>query len=226
MSPAGGDPDDPSLPGPGTPNPFSREGATAGGSTPTDPTPTGPPPVAPTTAGWPGYPPAGPEPGPRDDTTGWPGPPQPDIQQGYRPAPSPGPYPPAEVAPYGPTASYDPTNPYVSNPDVPNPYGSNPYAPSPFAPSAYGLGSPYGVAPQHPQAVTALVLGIVGLVVCPPVGIAGIVTGLRVRRDCDAQPGQFTGRGLGTAGLVLGIVSIVVMIFWIVVVAGVFAADY
>jgi hypothetical protein len=82
------------------------------------------------------------------------------------------------------------------------------------------------VAPQHPQAVTALVLGIVGLVVCPPVGIGGIVVGQRVRRDSDSSPGQFTGRGMGTAGLVLGIVSIVAMVFWIVLFGGLLASGY
>lgn len=63
--------------------------------------------------------------------------------------------------------------------------------------------------PNHPQATTALILGIVGLAVCPFVGIAAFVMGGRVRREIDAAPGQWGGRGLATAGWVLGIIGIV-----------------
>lgn len=187
-----------------------------GGSDPSTPPPATPDPSSPDpfsregAAAW--------EPGPSEATSAVPPPVPPVVPAAppaasawpVYPAPDPTPYPSADV-PYG--SGYDTG-------------ATTPYAPTLFAAPAYGLGSPYGVAPQHPKAVTALVLGIVGLVVCPPFGIAGIVTGLQVRRDSDAQPGQFTGRSLGTAGLVLGIISILVMVFWVVVFAGVFAANY
>lgn len=79
-------------------------------------------------------------------------------------------------------------------------YGVNPYQQPTYA--GYAL-------PNHPQATTALILGIVGLALCPFVGIAAFVMGGRVRREIDAAPGQWGGRGLATAGWVLGIISIV-----------------
>ena len=75
---------------------------------------------------------------------------------------------------------------------------------NPYQQPVYGY-----VLPNHPQATTALILGIVGLALCPFVGIAGFVMGGRVRREIDAAPDQWGGRGLATAGWVLGIISIV-----------------
>lgn len=82
----------------------------------------------------------------------------------------------------------------------PNQYGAAPYQQPGYA--SYPL-------PNHPKAVTALVLGILGLVLCPFVGIGGFVVGRGARREIEAAPGQWGGQGLATAGWVLGIVSIV-----------------
>jgi Mn2+/Fe2+ NRAMP family transporter len=91
-----------------------------------------------------------------------------------------------------------------------NPYEVNPYQ------SGYGGYSPYGAMPQpHPQAVTAMVLGIVGVTVCPFVGYAGLAIGSRVRKAIDAEPQRYTGRGMATAGFVLGIISIITTVLWI-----------
>lgn len=91
-------------------------------------------------------------------------------------------------------------------------YGQQPaYGPQPtYGESAYRQPG-YGayVPPNHPKATTALVLGIIGVVLCPFVGIAGFVIGGRVRREIAAAPGQWGGHGLATAGWVLGIISIV-----------------
>lgn len=85
-------------------------------------------------------------------------------------------------------------------------YGLNPYQGAAGYP-AYGM-----AAQQHPQAVPALITGILGLAICPPVGIAGLVLGSRVRREIDSDPQRYTGRGMGTAGFVLGILSIVYLV--------------
>ena len=85
----------------------------------------------------------------------------------------------------------------------------------------------YGPPPNHPQAVTAFVLGLVGLVVCTPVGIGGLVIGGRVRKEIDAAPGQYSGRGLATAGWVLGIISVVLLVLAVVfVIIGVAAGAF
>ena len=83
---------------------------------------------------------------------------------------------------------------------------------------------PVYAPPNHPQATTALILGVVGLALCPFVGIAGFVMGGRVRREIDAAPGQWSGRGLATGGWVLGIISIVYAALGVVYLVGVIVA--
>lgn len=88
-------------------------------------------------------------------------------------------------------------------------YGTNPYEVNPYQ-SSYGSSSPYGYPPvaiPHPQAAVSMVLGIVGVTFCPPVGIGGLVLGKRTRREIDAEPQRYSGRGMATAGFVLGIIA-------------------
>ncbi len=61
-------------------------------------------------------------------------------------------------------------------------------------------------------AVASLVLGIVGLVLCPilVLSILAIVFGVKARRRIKASGGQLGGSGQATAGLVLGIIGLVV----------------
>jgi hypothetical protein len=173
------------------PNPFSREGAESadrfGPGVPS-------PPATPAQQSWPTYPSA--------------------------PTPPPG-FDPEPVPPYHLAGGYEAApvdGAYGSNPYEVNPYQVNPYQPS------YGGVSPYGAVPtQHPQAVTALVLGILGTVLglsCAVgglFGIGGIVLGRRARREIDAEPGRYTGRGAATAGFVTGVIGIVVGILYAVV---------
>ena len=94
---------------------------------------------------------------------------------------------------------------------------------NPYQQPVYGY-----VPPNHPQATTAMILGIVGLALCPFVGIAGFVMGGRVRREIDAAPGQWGGRGPATAGWVLGIISIVyaaLVLAYVVIIAVVAVAS-
>lgn len=100
-------------------------------------------------------------------------------------------------------------------------YGQPDYGQSGYGVNAYqAAGYPaYGMAPQqHPQAVAALITGILGLAICPPVGIAGLVLGGKVRREIDAEPQRYTGRGMGTAGFVLGILSVAYLVVLVLIV--------
>ncbi len=108
---------------------------------------------------------------------------------------------------------------------VPAQYGTNPYDVNPYQ-GGYAGYSPYGfVAQQHPKATTAMVLGIVGVVFCPPVGIAGLVIGNRTRKEIDADPQSYTGRGMATAGYVLGIISVVLTVLYtLLLIVGVIGA--
>lgn len=208
----------------GQPNPFSRDGANGAGAPDHG-------------QEWPGYGASAPEPtrpyesgveGQQHEAQGYPtnpyGQAQPSAPDPYASSnPSYG-YAQPDPQPYGSTAP-DPYAGYPPNPYEADPYAANPYAASPYQASPYSGGyvSPYGAMPvQHPQAVTAMVLGIVGMVVCPPVGIGGLVMGNRIRREIDAEPARYSGKGMATAGFVLGICSSVYLAFLVLaVIAGI-----
>lgn len=108
---------------------------------------------------------------------------------------------------YGPTDNPSGYGSTAYGPQDPPSYDVNPYDGGSYG-GGYGGVAPYGMpAVQHPQAVTALVLGILGLVICPPVGIGGWILGGKARKSIDAEPQRYTGRGIATAGWVLGIIA-------------------
>ena len=91
----------------------------------------------------------------------------------------------------------------------PPPGGYGSYPPPP--PGAFG-GPPYYGAPArtNAKAVWALVLGILGLVCCGFfTGIPAIILGKLAQSDIDASGGRESGRGMATAGFVLGIIAVV-----------------
>jgi hypothetical protein len=165
------------------------------GTTPNPYSAGSPPPVSP----WPSYPGSAPEAG---TPYGSPYPSSAGSAPGFDPQPTP---------PYGATGGADYGSPY----SAPS-YGDNPYEVNPYQPT-YGSYSPYGGVPatQHPQAVLAMILGIVGVAACSLVGIAGLVLGNKARKEIDAEPGRYSGRGMATAGFVLGIVSVCFSVFWV-----------
>ena len=121
--------------------------------------------------------------------------------------------------PYG-----EPTNPYGQS-GQPNPYGQsgqpNPYAQGGQPASGQGPYGPYGVAPDHPQATTVLVLGIVSLVVCQILGPFAWVMGNRVVREIDAGGGAVGGRSTANAGRICGIIATVLIGLSVVLLIGV-----
>src|SRR5215207_1166542 len=126
-------------------------------------------------------------------------------------------------SPYG-AAPYPGMPPYGDEQPYAGPvYGESPYGGSPYQ-ASFGGSTPYGMAShsaplvQHPQATLALILGILGLAVCPFVGIAALLVGNKSRKQIDAAPGQFTGRGMATAGFVMGIVSVALIVLMVLIV--------
>ena len=83
----------------------------------------------------------------------------------------------------------------------------------------YGQGQPgYGQPQSSTRAVVALVLGIVGLFFCQLfVGIAAIVVARSAVKEVDASGGRLGGRGMATAGWILGVVDIVLAVIGILV---------
>lgn len=71
------------------------------------------------------------------------------------------------------------------------------------------------------KATASLVLGIVGLLICPLVcSVLAIIFGQRAKREIAANPG-LGGAGIAQAGFILGIVGLVFgILFAILVVAG------
>ena len=115
---------------------------------------------------------------------------------------------------------YDPDQPPGSQPP---PYGQQQppegYAsyPPPYAPPVQGG---YGQQPEnHPNATTALVLGIVGVVCCSLTAPFAWVMGKRAMDEIDASGGRIGGRGNAQAGYVLGILGTIIMVLGIVVIA-------
>jgi len=67
--------------------------------------------------------------------------------------------------------------------------------------------APYGGAPPATTngfAIAAMVLGIVGFVVCGVGAVLALVFGYKARREIDESGGRQKGRGMAVAGIVLG----------------------
>jgi len=74
-------------------------------------------------------------------------------------------------------------------------------------------------------AIASMVLGIIGIVfgIIPGLALAGIICGIIAiilgivgKNTIDNSNGQLTGRGMATAGLVLGIITVGLdILFWI-----------
>ena len=76
------------------------------------------------------------------------------------------------------------------------------------APTPPGVG--YGELTTSSKAVWSLVLGLLGLFCCGFVmGIIAIVIGLQAKQEIRENPGRFSGTGMATAGIALGIFDIV-----------------
>ncbi len=81
---------------------------------------------------------------------------------------------------------------------------------------------PGGYAPSgtNTKSVWALVLGIVGMLCCGFfAGIPAIILGRSAQSEIDASGGIQGGRGLATAGFVLGIIACVLGVIGIIVFA-------
>ena len=66
--------------------------------------------------------------------------------------------------------------------------------------------------PEQSQATTILVLGILGLVCCGPLGIAAWVMGNRELQAIDAGLRNPENRGTANAGRIIGIIATVLLI--------------
>lgn len=111
---------------------------------------------------------------------------------------------------------------YGSTPPPPPPgsgdggYGGGYAAPPPVG---GGMGGPV----DHPKGMTVLILGILGIVCCSPLGIVAFFMGNTALKEIDAQPGRYGNRQIVQIGRILGIVSMVLLVLsllWIVFFGG------
>jgi hypothetical protein len=112
--------------------------------------------------------------------------------------------------------------------------GSQPPPPGYLAPGyppqpGYAPQAPIQYAPDHPRATTAMVLGILGVVLCQVLAPFAWVIGKRTLSEIDAAHGRMGGRGAAQAGYVLGIVGTVLLglaalylVFLVVLIGGAF----
>ena len=125
-----------------------------------------------------------------------------------------------------PVGAEPPRSPPTAPPgSAPGAYGApGSYAQPGYPASGYPGGYPTpgypmaGYAPRNnSKAVTALVLGIAGLVVCQILSIFAIIVGKEAEREIRYSGGTQTGEGLAMAGRILGWIG--VLLLFVVVVA-------
>jgi hypothetical protein len=109
-----------------------------------------------------------------------------------------------------------------SPPGWPPPPQAPPPAPGPYAPPG-----PYGYTPVPPprtnnNALVALIVGVVSLAICQPVGLVAFFVGRNARKEIAASNGQEGGDGLAVAGQIVGMVAfglfVLSMLFVLVIV--------
>lgn len=95
----------------------------------------------------------------------------------------------------------------------------------------YGYGQPqqfpggYGAPKTDGQAIAALVCGIIGIVACPIIfSIIAIVLGRQSERRVKESGGTLTGDQMAKAGWILGIIGLVLSVFWVLVFFGMFSS--
>jgi Domain of unknown function (DUF4190) len=102
----------------------------------------------------------------------------------------------------------------------PPPYGQGPYGQAPYGQSPYGPGG-YGM--QRPRtnglAIASLVCSLAGFVIFGFSALLGVIFGFVARAQIARSQGTQRGNGLATAGIVIGLIVVVIWIALIVFVA-------
>jgi len=96
-------------------------------------------------------------------------------------------------------------------------YGST--LPPSQPPGGYGAPPPPGAMGgpiDHPRGMLILILGVLSLICCSPLGIAAWVMGNNALREIDAMPGRYGNRQIVQIGRILGIIGTVLLILSVV----------
>lgn len=130
--------------------------------------------------------------------------------------------PPQDPYPYDPQGqgAYPPSQPYQQQyqQNQPSPYQYQQYQQQPYLTPA---------TIEHPQGITVLIMGLLSLVVVQLLGPVAWIMGNRVLAEIDADPARYSNRGMVQAGRIMGMIATILMIvivaFFVIVFAGVFA---
>ena len=142
-------------------------------------------------------------------------------QQG--PPPPPPPYGQQDPQQYGPPYQTPPPQDPAQGYGAPG--GSGQYQQPPSGPYGQAYGQQYGYAyqvPNHPQAMTALVLGLIGLIGGCLCGLPLLAApfawavGARAKREIEASHGQLGGAGNAQAGYIMGIIGTVLLVLAVI----------
>lgn len=101
----------------------------------------------------------------------------------------------------------------------PQPNWGNAYPPPPQP----GHGQPQYYAPippKHPQATTAMILGILGLVACGVLAPFAWYIGAKAVREIDASGGAYSGRSEANAGKIMGIIESCLLVLVLIALVG------
>ncbi len=132
-----------------------------------------------------------------------------------RQQPPPNPYGQQQPPPENPFGQQPPPpqQPQYGQPQPPQ-YGQQPPQYAQYG--QYGQPAPaYGQAVEHPQGTTILVLGILSLVVCSPLGIAAWVMGNKALAEATAMGAS--NASTIKVGYILGIIATCLMILGVVI---------
>lgn len=97
------------------------------------------------------------------------------------------------------------------------------YPPPPPGGEGYGYG--YQPAPQTSQkALWSMILGIIGLLLCSFAGIPAIILGRQAKKEIELSQGRLTGSGMATAGFVMGIIAVALLVIGLIIIVAVAVA--
>jgi sulfite exporter TauE/SafE len=74
----------------------------------------------------------------------------------------------------------------------------------------------YGGQVDHPQGMTILILGILGIVCCAICAPFAWVMGNRAKAEIDANPGRYKNESYVTIGRILGMVGTILAVIGII----------
>ncbi|MGB3257033.1 MAG: DUF4190 domain-containing protein [Ornithinimicrobium sp.] len=135
--------------------------------------------------------------------------------------------PPPSYGPYDPDGRDQPSSPYGYDASArPVEHGHHDHAHSEqspseqYAPPNYPPAPSYAAGPPPSEVdnnlgIIALVTGLVGLLVLPPVAIAAIIFGRK--SQTAAAAGRATNGSLGTAGFVMGVIGTILFAVYFVI---------